>query len=119
VTGGVYWGTSYEPAGTVALLFSMFMSGLVTVYLAVTARGSHLASDEHRIEIPDGAGDIGFFSPFSYWPALISVGFGILILGPVFSYWLILIGGLFVAISVVGLLFQYEIPHRDDEAGEG
>ncbi|ABD11859.1 hypothetical protein ThrDRAFT_03710 [Frankia casuarinae] len=108
VTGGVYLFTGHDPAGAAALIFSMVMSLLVAGFLWYTGRRSRLPADDSQIEIPEGAGDIGFFSPFSYWPAAIAVSFGLLLLGPIISYWLLFIGGVLTAITIVGLVFQHE-----------
>jgi uncharacterized membrane protein YgcG len=115
VTGGVYLFTGDDPAGAAALVFSMVMCLLIAGFLWSAARRGRLPADEGETDIADGAGDIGFFSPFSYWPVAIAVSFGVLILGPIISYWLVFIGGVLVAFTVVGLVFQYEPTGREDE----
>ncbi|WP_326556667.1 cytochrome c oxidase subunit 4 [Micromonospora sp. NBC_01796] len=64
--------------------------------------------DRPDAEIADGAGEIGFFSPGSYWPFGLAVSASIAGLGLVFwLWWLIGVGLLAVIFSACGLLFEY------------
>jgi len=61
-------------------------------------------------EIAEAAGELGFFSPGSYWPIAIAgaatvTGFGL----AYFQLWLVLVGVVLVLITVSGLLFEYYI----------
>src|SRR6476620_10818787 len=70
------WWTNADPSighvdwiGTVALI----MSGLLCLmcggyFWFVSRRIDPRPEDRHDGEIADGAGEIGFFSPGSYWP---------------------------------------------------
>jgi hypothetical protein len=115
VTGGIYVFTAGDPTGAAVLGFSLLMCALVAVYLRVSAGRTRLSADEPDAT-PEGAtGLIGFFSPFSYWPAALAVSAGLLLLGPILSLWLVLIGGLGVASTVIGLVFQH--PPSDSQSG--
>ena len=64
--------------------------------------------DRPDAEIADGAGEIGFFSPGSYWPFGLAVAASIAGLGLVFwLWWLIAVGLLSVIFAACGLLFEY------------
>ncbi|MER7007545.1 cytochrome c oxidase subunit 4 [Dactylosporangium sp. NPDC000555] len=56
----------------------------------------------------DGAGDVGFFSPFSYWPASIGLGAGVFALGvALWQLWLAGAGLLLAVASAAAMLFEY------------
>ena len=64
--------------------------------------------DRDDAEIADGAGEIGFFSPSSYWPvglagACLLAGIGIVYM----FWWLIALGIAAVLLGTGGLLFEY------------
>jgi hypothetical protein len=64
--------------------------------------------DRPDAEISEGAGEVGFFSPGSYWPFGLAVSASIAGLGLVFwLWWLIGVGLLAVIFSACGLLFEY------------
>lgn len=54
------------------------------------------------------AGEVGFFSPGSYWPFGLALAAALAALGMVFwQYWLIGAGLVAVVFSACGLLFEY------------
>lgn len=104
----VYWYFSHDPTGTACLVMSMLFSWIVTIYLLVTdARGGRQPSDDPDGRIGDGAGDIEFFSPHSYWPVAIAGSAALTVLGLALGIWLTIIGGGLVMLTVVGLVFQH------------
>src|SRR5918993_4102103 len=59
-------------------------------------------------EIAEGAGEIGFFSPGSYWPFGVALAASTAGLGLVFwQWWLIALGMVMVILGASGLLFEY------------
>src|ERR1700712_508511 len=107
VTAVVYWFTSKDPTGTAALGISAGLGLLVGGYLLVTARRmGPRPSDLPDAEIADGAGELGHFSPGSYWPFFISAALFLSMLGFVFGIWLALIGIVGVFATSMGLLFE-------------
>jgi hypothetical protein len=104
----IYWFASKEPAGTTALAFAVGLAFLVGYYLDFNGRRLPvLPEDSVDAEIADGAGEVGFFPPHSFWPLYMAAGAAILMLGFVFGWWLLLIGvGCFGAASL-GLVFEY------------
>jgi Cytochrome c oxidase subunit IV len=64
--------------------------------------------DRPDAEIVDGAGEIGFFSPGSYWPFGLALAAALAGLGVVFwMIWLIALGMAAVLAATGGLLFEY------------
>ncbi len=107
ITAVVYWFTSKDPTGTAALGISAGLGGLIGGYLLVTSRRIEpRPSDLVDAEIADGAGEIGHFSPGSYWPFFISASLAVALLGAIIGIWLALLGVVGVIATVMGLLFE-------------
>jgi hypothetical protein len=105
-----YWFLSYDPTGTAALVMTALLTLLVTFYL-----GFHASKMEPRpedlkdAEIADGAGELGFFPPYSWWPLWVAASVSVCALGVVFGWWLLVIGVGLLSIAVSGWIFEYYI----------
>jgi len=65
----VYWYTSKEVTGTAALAFAVGLAILTGFYVLFTGRRlPKRPEDDHVGEVEQGTGEIGFFSPHSWWP---------------------------------------------------
>ncbi len=65
----VYWYVSYDPTGTTALALAVGLCLLTGFYLLFTGRRLPMRpEDDNEGEIVQGTGEIGFFSPHSWWP---------------------------------------------------
>jgi hypothetical protein len=110
----IYWVFSGEPAGTAALTFTAALAFLVGYYLLFTARRIDVRPEDRLDgEIVEGAGELGFFSPHSWWPLPLAGFAALAFLGIVFGWWLFIIGAIGGGLSVIGLVFEY---HRGDVA---
>jgi hypothetical protein len=111
VAATVYGLWSHEPIGTTALVLSGGLTVLVGGFFwFVSRRIDARPEDRKDAEIADGAGELGFFSPASYWPFAIAASAAVTGLGLAFFYaWLLAIGVIAVLISVGGLLFEYYV----------
>ena len=111
VAATVYGFWSHEPIGTTALVLSGGLTVLVGGFFwFVSRRIDARPEDRKDAEIADGAGELGFFSPGSYWPFAIAASAAVTGLGLAFFYaWLLAIGVIAVLISVGGLLFEYYV----------
>lgn len=110
ITAVVYWFTSKDPTGTAALAISSGLGLLVGGYCLVTAkRLGPRPSDLPDAEVADGAGEVGHFSPGSYWPFFISVSVFLALLGFIFGIWLALIGIIATIATVMGLVFEHYV----------
>ncbi len=109
ITAAVYGLWSREPIGTTALILAGGLCGLCGTYFwFISRRIGARPEDRPEAEIAEGAGELGFFSPFSYWPAGIGAATAMTALGIVFwQYWLIAIGGAAVLLAAGGLIFEY------------
>ena len=105
----VYWYLSHEPAGTTALALSAGLGTLIAYYsLFLARRMGPRPSDRGDADIAEGAGEMGFFSPHSWWPLAAGLGSAMLALGIVFGWWLFIIGVVVQLGATLGILFQYE-----------
>ncbi len=107
----VYGFWAREPIGTTALALSAGLTILVGGFFwFISRRIDARPEDRKDAEIADGAGELGFFSPASYWPLGIALSAGTTGLGLAFFYpWLILIGVVAILLTVGGLLFEYYV----------
>jgi len=116
VAAGVYWWwTDVELAqgadyiGTIALILSGLLCLMCGGYFwFVSRRVFPRPEDRDDAEVAEGAGEIGFFSPGSYWPfgmalAAVTTGLGLVYL----QWWLVAAGLIAVLLGTGGLLFEY------------
>jgi hypothetical protein len=111
VAAVVYGVWAKEPIGTTALVLSFGLTGLIGGFFwFVSRRIDARPEDRKDAEIADGAGELGFFSPSSYWPFAIGLSAAMMGLALAFWYsWLIIIAGVALLITIGGLLFEYYV----------
>ena len=105
----VYGVWAREPIGTTALVLSGGLCALIGGFFwFVSRRIDARPEDRKDAEIAEGAGELGFFSPASYWPFAIALAAATTGLGMAFwYYWLMAIGVAAILVTVGGLLFEY------------
>ncbi len=114
VVAPIYWFMSKDPTGTTALILTTFLVLMIAAYLALVARRiDPRPEDKKEGEIAEGAGELGFFPPQSKWPLFCAIAFCGVVLGPVFGWWLMLLGFGFGAVALTGLVYEY---YRGDHA---
>jgi hypothetical protein len=98
-----------EWIGTTALILSGLLCLMCAGSFAFIARRiDPRPEDRPDAEISDGAGEIGFFSPGSYWPFGLALAALVAGLGLVFwQLWLVAVGMIAVLGATGGLLFEY------------
>lgn len=100
--------TGWEPAGSTALFLLGGLGGLVGVYLFVLGnRIDPRPEDDPFAEVADGAGEIGVFSPWSWWPLVLGIAVSLTFLGLAVGFWVSILGVLVGVIGLVGLLFEF------------
>ena len=110
----IYWLMSHDPTGTTALAMSFLLVLMIAAYLGLIARRIDPRPEDKKLgEIAEGAGELGFFPPQSKWPLFCGLTFVLVILGPVFGWWLMLLGFGFGALTLTGLVYEY---YRGDHA---
>jgi hypothetical protein len=104
----IYWHYSKDPTGTTALALSVGLAFLTGFYLLFTGRRLPLRPEDNPAgEIAEGTGELGFFSPHSWWPLITGMSAAVAALGAAIGWWLFLIGMLFVLLSAIGFVFEY------------
>jgi hypothetical protein len=95
--------------GSTALVLSGLLCGMCAGYFwFVSRRIDPRPEDRPDAEMSDGAGEIGFFSPGSYWPFGLAVGALVAGLGLVYwQIWLLAVGMVGILFTTGGLLFEY------------
>ncbi len=110
----IYYFMSNDLTGTFALMLTFFLALMVGGYLALVSRRMDPRPEDRKLgEIAEGAGELGFFPPQSIWPLIVALTFVLVCLGPVFGWWLTILGFGAGGIALTGLLYQY---YRGDYA---
>ncbi len=108
----IYWFLGGEPVGIGGMLLAAGLAGMVGFYVWFTQKriGVILPEDSFTAEIADGAGELGFYSPHSWWPLPVALSSCTMGLGLIIGWWLTLIGVGALIISVIGMVTEYEKP---------
>jgi hypothetical protein len=108
----IYWYLGGEPVGVGGMLLAAGLAGMVGFYVWFTQKriGVILPEDSLTAEIADGAGELGFYSPHSWWPLPVALSSCTMGLGLIIGWWLTLIGVGALIISVIGMVTEYEKP---------
>jgi len=108
----IYWQVGGEPVGIGGMLLAAALAGMVSFYLWFTQRriGQILPEDNLTALIADGAGDLGFYSPHSWWPLPVALSMCALTLSLIIGWWLTVISLGALVISIIGMVTEYEKP---------
>ena len=101
-------GGAIEPIGTAAMGLLIILSVFVAYYLWMgTLRTATLPEDNDDGEISDESGEVGFFSPWSWWPLVLGASAAIAFLGLAVGWWVFFIAIPFVLVGVIGFVYEY------------
>lgn len=104
----VYWVITSDPTGTTALIMTTLLCVLLGFYLWVVVRQIEPRPEDREAgEISDGAGEQGFYPPYSWWPLYCAMAFATMVLGVVFGWWLFIIGAGLGMVTLIGWIFEY------------
>jgi hypothetical protein len=108
----IYWQVGGEPVGIGGMLLAAALAGMVGFYVWFTQRriGQILPEDNLTALISDGAGDLGFYSPHSWWPLPVALSMCALTLSLIIGWWLTVISLGALVISIIGMVTEYEKP---------
>ena len=108
VVTAVYWLLSRDPTGTACLGLTGGLCFIIGYYLLFTARRMDARPEDRPDgEIAEGAGEVGFFAPHSWWPIAAAAAFLTVGSGLVFGPFLMAIGFFALGIAAVGFTFEY------------
>lgn len=101
--GGPEW------AGTIALALTAILSAFIAFYLGRVRKeqGGELPEDRLDANIDDGDAELGFFSPWSWWPILLAAALALCFLGLGVGVWITFIGVPLVLVALVGWVYEY------------
>ncbi len=104
-----YWFISNDWTGTSALTMTTLLTAMIALYLGFHARKMDpRPEDRQEGEIADGAGELGFFPPYSWWPLWCGLALGVIVYGTAMSaWWLVIIGFVLGAVALAGWIFEY------------
>lgn len=97
-----------ESVGTIAI---PLVGGLVLMiggYFALLSRriDARPEDDEHA-EIADGAGEVGTFAPWSWWPLVIAAAAALAFASLAVGYWLLVIAVPLGVVGLIGWVFEF------------
>ncbi|MBY6411399.1 cytochrome c oxidase subunit 4 [Rhodococcus sp. BP-252] len=103
--------TGVEWAGVTAIALSVGLTLIIGTYFRFVARRLDTRPEDFDdAEISDGAGDLGFFSPGSFWPILLAGAASVTAIGfAFFLWWLIAFGVVLILSAAAGLVFEYHV----------
>lgn len=108
VVAPAYWLITYDWTGTSALTMTLLLALMMTVYLGFHAKNMEPRPEDRKdAEMADGAGELGFFPPYSWWPLWCAATLGLIVLGVVIGWWLVIIGFALGAVALSGWIFEY------------
>lgn len=98
-----------EWIGSVGLLLSSVLCLMCGGFFwFVSRRIEPRPEDRSDGEIADNAGEVGFFSPGSYWPLGVASAAAVTAMGLSYMLWWVVIAGLAaVVVATAGLIFEY------------
>lgn len=113
-TGYTIWTINHERGiewvGVVTLFLMAVFTAFVGFYLGVENKPFKrelLPEDRLDAEISDADAELGFFSPWSWWPLLLAVFVGIVLIGVSVGWWLVFFAFPLVLVGIIGWMFEY------------
>lgn len=112
--------SEFEPAGSVALLLSGLLCFMVGGYFwFVSRRIDARPEDRTDGEIIEGAGELGFFAPASYYPLGLALAAALMAYATAFFYpWLMGVAAVVLIASVAGLVTEFQTGQNVEETHE-
>jgi len=100
---GVEW------VGLVAISLSAVLSAFIAFYLGRVHKeqGGELPEDRLDANIDDGDAELGFFSPWSWWPILLAGSAALAFLGLAVGVWISFLAIGPALVSLVGWVYEY------------
>jgi len=104
----IEWGHT-EWVGSIAIALSGVLSVFIAFYLQVQNKnqGGVLPEDRLDAEIDDGDPELGYFSPWSWWPVFLAGGAALAMVGMAAGVWVALYALPLVLVGLVGWTFEY------------
>lgn len=102
-----------EPVGTTVFFMVSGLAGIIAGYLWVLSRRISLRPEDDPLgEIRVRTGEVGVFSPHSWWPLVLGAASALLFLGAAIGFWITGIGVAVGIIGLVGQIFEFSRGHH-------
>ena len=96
-----------EPIGTAAIGLLVVLSIFIAFYLfSGMRRSATLPEDNLDGEIEEGAGEVGFFSPWSWWPLMLGASAAVAFAALAVGWWLFFIAFPLCLVAIIGFVFE-------------
>ena len=98
-----------EWVGTVGIALTAVLSAFIGFYLyrSYKAQGGELPEDRRDASIDDGDPELGFFSPFSWWPVVLGGTAALGFVGMAVGWWITMIAAAIFLIAITGWVYEY------------
>ena len=98
-----------EWVGTVAIGLCAVLSAFIAFYLQLVNRstGGLLPEDRLDADIDDGDPELGYFSPWSWWPVFLAGGVTFTFLGLAAGIWIMFYAIPLAMLGLVGWVYEY------------
>ncbi|UFS60455.1 cytochrome c oxidase subunit 4 [Subtercola endophyticus] len=109
----IFWSlVSYgevEWVGTIGIALAAILGGFIAFYLGRvhSAQGGELPEDVLTSNIDDGDPEMGFYSPWSWWPIILGGALAIFVTGLAIGTWISFIAVGLILIAIVGWVYEY------------
>lgn len=102
-TGQVEW------VGALGIGLAGMLAAFLAFYLGrvFSAQGGDLPEDRLDSDIDDGDPEMGFYSPWSWWPVILAGSASLMLLGFAVGTWITFIGVALVLVAIVGWVYEY------------
>ena len=102
------WGY-VEPIGTAAMALLVILALFIAYYLnSSLKRTATLPEDRDDGNIEDEPGEVGSYSPYSWWRRVLGASAAIAFASLAVGWWMFFIALPFAIIAVVGFVFEYD-----------
>ncbi|WP_291050591.1 cytochrome c oxidase subunit 4 [Herbiconiux sp.] len=105
----IWYEGQIEWVGALAIGLAAILSAFLAFYLGRVhkAQGAELPEDRLDSNIDDGDPEMGFYSPWSWWPIILAGGGALMVLGLAVGFWISFIAVALLLVAIVGWVFEY------------
>ncbi len=109
IVAPIYWVVSpHEISGAVPFGMTALLFFMVSFYLWFVGREiPPRPEDRNDGEIADGAGELGFFPPYSWWPLAAALAVSVTVSGIAVGWWMFMMGLPIAALAMIGWTFEF------------
>lgn len=97
-----------EPIGTAAIGLLVILSVFIAYYLWSGMRRSGTLPEDNLLgNIEDETGEVGFYSPWSWWPLMLGMSSAMAFASLAVGWWMFFIAFPFAIVALVGFVYEY------------